>query len=490
MFYREIIKSIFILLFLFALVISSGCEEELTGEPQKIENPRTVIVNVPPENDISQLYLPFLEIAWDGVSENAIISGYWISIKSYYLDRNDSLIQEPYFTENSSEAIAFPSADSVNMQILNVKAVDNYGNVDTVGATAVYYTSKTFPPETKIIFPSDSVNFFFLDEVTPTWKGIPIVCTATTQFGEIDSYAMQVDNGEWKPWQKDSLFYLNPRTVGGLAEGYHAINIKVRNNALVEDPNPSHVIIKTITPTHINDWLIVDDTKDQNGTIERPSDEEVDEFYETLFNEIPHDTWDIANQGYLPKAVIGDYKYVLWHTDDKSETSLTSSVGLLTDYLNTKGRIIISGWNFYSLFTSNGPWTDSIKFYGNFIKDYLHIYGEYTIEEALLDTVMIENAVDQYIYSEIDTNKIWFFRDGLYQINYYYYIGPFTKELYRYHTADTSDVNYNYANIGFGYHNSEYQLVVTGFPFYFLTEEGGRKVFLKAKEYLLTEFPY
>jgi hypothetical protein len=487
---EKITKILPFITILLLLIVQTGCKEELTGVPQGIDTPKTRIINVPPQNDSANLYLPFLEISWEGISDDAIIDGFWISIKSYYLNRNDSLVQEPYYTKYSSEMIAFPSADSVNKQVLTVKAVDNYGNVDTKGATAVYYTSKTIPPETEITFPYDSAAFFFMTETTPTWRGIPIICSAETNYGAIQGYSLKIDDKDWSNWQSDSVFYLNPRTVGDLSEGYHDIKIISRNNALVEDPTPSEVIIKTITPTHSKDWLIVDDTKDQSGTVEHPSDEQVDEYYEMLFDQIPHDTWDIRNEGVLSKSVIGDYKYVLWHSDDKSETSLTSSVGLLTDYLNTKGRLIISGWNFYSLFAPNGPWTDSIKFYGNFIKDYLHIYGEYTISEALLDTVFIDENSSSYSYSPIDTNKIWFFRDGLFQVNYYYNLGPFTKPLYYYHTADTTDVNFDGATIGFGYHNSEYQLVVSGFPYYYMTEEGGKKVFLRAKEYLLKDFPY
>jgi hypothetical protein len=474
------------------IVISFSCDDELVGTKTPINPPSTEIINVPPENSVDNPYMPIMTISFKGISNGGIIKGFYISYKSYFLERNDSVITAPYYVSETSQLIAFPSADSVNKQVLTVQAVDNYGNVDPLGATKIYFTSKTYPPETAIIFPTDTMSFYVGSEVTPSWQGVKIAFTAENRQGEIDGFSVKIDEGEWSPWQEDTVFYLNPLTVPNLSAGLHKVTVTSRNNAYVEDKTPPSIYVNLIFPTHEKDWLVIDDTKDQNGSREHPSDEQVDNFYEAIFEGIDHDVWDIAARGAIPKNELGKYKFVLWHCDAKANSRLSESVGLLTDFLNTGGRLMISGWDFYDTFSQTGVWRDSIKFFGNFLKDYLHIENQYTITEALLDSIVVLD--DDYFLTDIaavDTSKIWSFRDGLFYVNWFYSLGAFTNRLFLYHPADSvAGENYIDAVIGFGYHNREYQLVVLGFPLYYLTESDGKTVFLRAKEYIEKDFPF
>ena len=474
------------------IIMLFACDDELVGTRTPINPPSTEIINVPPENTVDNPYSPIMRISFKGISEGGIIKGFYVSYKSRFLERDDSVITAPYFVSETSQLIAFPSADSINKQIFTLQAVDNYGNIDPQGATKIYFTSKTFPPETEIIFPADTMSFYVGNEVTPTWQGVKIAFTAENTQGEIDGFTVKIDERDWEPWQKDTVFYLNPLTIPNLTAGLHKITVKSRNNAYVEDKTPPSVYVNLIFPTHEKDWLIIDDTKDQNGSREHPSDEQVDNYYETLFEEISHDVWDIASDGAIPKYELGKYKYVLWHCDAKANSSLSESVGLLTDFLNTGGRLMISGWDFYDTFSQTGVWRDSIKFFGNFLKDYLHIENQYTITEALLDSILVLD--DEYLHTNItavDTSKIWSFRDGLFYVNWFYSLGAFTNRIFLYHPADSvAGENYIDAVIGFGYHNREYQLVVLGFPLYYLIETDGKVIFLRAKEYIEKDFPF
>ena len=141
------------------------------------------------------------------------------------------------------------------------------------------------------------------------------------------------------------------------------------------------------------------------------------------------------------------------------------------------------------MFLPGAAWTDSIQYFGNFLQDYLHIRWEGTIEVALLDTVIIMAPDKQnQIYAPVNLNKIWFFRKGLFMVNQFT-AGDFTEPLFLYHAADSTS-GYTGSLIGFGYHNTDYQLVVSGFPFYYLTFDGSRKIFVKVKEYIEKDFPY
>jgi|GEM_PF-6602085 hypothetical protein len=486
------LPKIFVSLLLLLVVALFACDDGLTGVPVKIEPPSTEIANVPPENSPANPYSPLLTLSLKGYSRNAIVKGFYVSYKSYYLFKHDSVITPPYFVQGNSITIAFPSADSLTKQVFTAKAVDNYGNIDPLGATKVYYTYRTYPPTTTIVFPTDTMTFYFSENTSPAWRGVAVSFTAESRQFEIDGYSVKVDDGAWSPWQKDTVFYLNSQTVPALAEGLHKVEVKSRNKALVEDPVPPFVYINLVKASHEKSWIVIDDTRDQNGSVEHPSDEQVDEYYADLLAGISHDNWDIAKQGVIPKSVLGKYKYVLWHCDAKAESNLPNAVGLLTDYLNTGGRLLISGWDFYDTFSQTGAWRDSIKFFGNFLSDYLHIEAEYTITEALLDSVIIldeeYNRVDE---AAVDTNKIWFFRNGLHYVEWFTQLGPFTNRIFLYNPADSvAGADYLNATIGFGYHNSQYQLVVLGFPLYFLTRETGKAVFLRAKKYVEEDFPF
>ena len=123
--FKKRVFKFFVMLFI-SFYILGGCKGELIGPTNKISPPKTKILNVPVPNTPNKLYSPILTVGWYGVSNDALIKGYWVSWKSYYLFKKDSVIQAPYFTEESSQTIPFPSADSINKQILLVKAEDNY----------------------------------------------------------------------------------------------------------------------------------------------------------------------------------------------------------------------------------------------------------------------------------------------------------------------------------------------------------------------------
>ena len=480
---------IFVILIVMSISIIS-CKEELVGTVDQLIPPQTELLNIPVPNTIENLYSPIIKVGWRGISEGALIKGFWVSWKSYYLVKKDSVKQDPYFTTEVTQEIAFSSADSINKQILLVKSEDEYGNIDPVGAALTLYTSRTKPPQTQFIFPDDSSSAFFLNNTTNLWLGVRIDCKGTTETGVLKDYSIKVDGGNWSEWQPSPVFYLNKEKYHDLTEGMHSIKAISRNNVLVEDPTPAEITITLVKPSHDKEWLIIDDTKDQSGSTERPSDEQVDLFYDALLIGVPHDSYDIIKEGMIQKDLIGQYKYVLWHSDDYHQTDLPEAIGVLTDYLNTGGRILISGWNFYSYFDPDGSWVDDIPFYGNFLTDYLHLNGQRTIGDASLDGVMVVGEEDSVRnLAELDTDKIYSFRKGLYKVNNYNNLGSFTNPLFYYHSADTVNTRSNNV-VGYGYHNSVYRVVVSGFPFYYLTEQGAAKVFNRSKQYFEENFPY
>lgn len=482
-------KIILSLLILCGTLFFYSCNDDINGNEYPITPPTTEIINIPVANTVDNPYSPILKVGWKGISDNAIIDGYWVSWKTHYLILDQVNVQEPFFTNEVTQTIAFPSADSINKQVLYVKAQDKFGNIDPIGDSVVFYTKRTFPPDTYINYPNNNSSLFLQNSTSITWKGAKIICSAESNIGEIRDYSIKIDDGNWSEWQNESTFYLTENSSNGVNSGLHKIYVKSRNSALVEDNTPAEINIDFVIPTHEKEWLIVDGTSNQSGSTERPNDLQVDEFYNELLSGEVFDTWDIANQGALTHETMGKYKYVLWHSDDHRSTDLVNYTGLIIDYLNTKGRLLLSGWNYYSYFQNNTEWLDSTSIYGNILTDYFHIKNSRTIEDALLDSVNVINQ-NNTAKLAVDTLKLFSFRKGLYKVIAFNELGAFTTPMFSYHTADTTESNFNDMTIGFGYHNSEYQIVISGFPFYYLETEAAKNAFGYAKSFLEKKFPY
>lgn len=90
--------------------------------------------------------------------------------------------------------------------------------------------------------------------------------------------------------------------------------------------------------------LVVDETRDGNGSNIGPDDAMVDSFYDAALQPIPYAQWDVATQGMPPLNVLGSYQLVLWHADDFSHNLLVDNAQNLSGYLLGGGKVIISGW--------------------------------------------------------------------------------------------------------------------------------------------------
>jgi hypothetical protein len=100
-------------------------------------------------------------------------------------------------------------------------------------------------------------------------------------------------------------------------------------------------------PIHFSfefDLLVVDETRDGNGTSINPDDAMVDGFYANALSPLVYGEWDIASQGFPPLETLGQYKIVLWHDDDLAMNQLHEAEDLLSSYMNGGGVAFISGW--------------------------------------------------------------------------------------------------------------------------------------------------
>jgi Peptidase family M1 domain/Peptidase M1 N-terminal domain/Secretion system C-terminal sorting domain len=89
--------------------------------------------------------------------------------------------------------------------------------------------------------------------------------------------------------------------------------------------------------------LVVDETKNGNGTVGNPDDPAVDEFYEAV---IPttFTSWDYEDDGIPALETLANYSTIIWHDDDLSQNYIEDNISNLGCYLAAGGNLIISGW--------------------------------------------------------------------------------------------------------------------------------------------------
>ena len=118
---------------------------------------------------------------------------------------------------------------------------------------------------------------------------------------------------------------------------------------------PSETV--SVTPQSFSftgELLVVDETRDGVGSTVNPNDEMVDTFYASALSLFSStiDNWDCATQGLPNLATLGNYKLVLWHSDDFNQNLLQGNTSLLSSYLAGGGKIVLSGWKTPSVLTA------------------------------------------------------------------------------------------------------------------------------------------
>jgi len=99
------------------------------------------------------------------------------------------------------------------------------------------------------------------------------------------------------------------------------------------------------------DLLVVDETRNGTGTNINPTDVMVDDFYEDALGTYNYVHWDVDTQGMPGLDTLGDFKVVLWHSDDFNQIQIVDALDTLGGYLLGGGKLVISGWKTPSAFT-------------------------------------------------------------------------------------------------------------------------------------------
>lgn len=457
------------------LIFFQSCERATSPENPNLA-PNTTLANIPVEDDT---LFALITMHWDGEDNDGYIAKYQYRYTTHHLVMQDSVAFEWQETKETSLVIPFESSDLLNYQVFQVRAVDNFGEIDPTPAIRKFYTKQTFEPETEILYPANNQIFFAIEQATDWWQGIKLTLTARDRDleGGIVEYAWAVDDGEWN-WTNDTTLFIGSEFFTPL-EGSHKIKVTSRDNTNLIDPVGDVVTVKLIKPSFEKRILIVDETLESKfplGVI--ANDDSVDNFYEELFN--PDDHWDFEDKGMPGKEVLGQYQLLIWHADnaftsDLDPHKLAEHIDDIMDYLNVGGDFIMSGWRILKSFAPRERFPKTFQ-PGTFIHDYLHIN---TADETPLVPSDFTGAVSFSGFSRIRVDSLKLaeafpYMGKLSQINIIPSPAGFTTRIYIYDNAADGLVEPRGHACGLRYYGTSFDAVVFGFPIYFIRKKDAR----------------
>lgn len=463
------------LLFGFLMTITlASCDLFDTDPPSPNEPPNTTLANIPVEGDT---LFALVTLHWDGEDSDGFVEAYEYRYITHYLFQGDSAVTDWERTDLTSLTVAFNSSDDLNEQIFQVRAIDDRGAADPTPAERRFFTRKTIFPETEIVSPRDESEFFYQDQTTDWWLGVPLTFTANDVDGEVIEYGWAVNDDEWI-WTTDTTLFIGPQFFGG--PGEHTIRVTARDNTNLLDPDPATVTVHLIRPQFDRDILIIDETLEEEFPLQlATTDDEVDAFYADVFG--TDDSWDYATNGFPPKDLLGRYRLVVWHADNnfavaRNAHKLPEHEQEIADYLNVGGDLIMSGWRMLKSFA---PAEDFPKTFqqGTFVNDYLHIQSadetDITVPGDFIGATGVGDAFSDVAIDSSKLGGIFPYAGWLSQVNVIPQRSGFTDIIYSYKSRGDLPL-FRGTAVGLRYYGTTFNAVVLGFPIYFLKQEDAR----------------
>jgi len=166
--------------------------------------------------------------------------------------------------------------------------------------------------------------------------------------GVIHSYRYRQDEGAWSEWME-----LPELGFTDLPTGSYRFEFQARDVAGTLSDTSSY-FVNLVSQSLTDSVLVVDETRNGNGTPTSPNDAQVDEFYESVlagykFRQV--DMFDRSPGAYVSPYDLQNIGVIVWHADDRSEQLLDEQVRILVEFLRRGGRVVFSGWDIMSAFS-------------------------------------------------------------------------------------------------------------------------------------------
>jgi hypothetical protein len=229
--------------------------------------------------------------------------------------------------------------------------------------------------------------------------------------------------------------------------------------------------------SHDNGIIIVDATMDGGGGPFQPTDQQVDEYYDTILNGYNvNGHWDTIDSNSVGRTLVdahlAPYSTVLLHCDRLSNR-LDQDTTVLRRYLENGGRLIISGWNLSYTFAYNR--NDFVRFApGSFFRELLKVDSLGVSPNSTYDFISAPSLLPS-LYPDliVDSIKVSMFDHLLFRMEAF--LGPLVDEpltqplnCYESTLGDQSPLNGEPVALRY---LGDFRLVFFDVPLYFMTQE-------------------
>jgi hypothetical protein len=293
-----------------------------------------------------------------------------------------------------------------------------------------------------------------------------------------DIYRTEYGKDNWIKLNKDMVkdtFYIDTNPVNGM---YYSYSVYAVDSSLHSSAGST---IKSRAVSLDQGILVVDETSDGDGTITKPTDTEVDEFYKAVLEDFNKKDFDILIDGIPKLADFGAYSTILWHRNDNVDLNVEPEIKAkvksdIKKYLHFGGKFIYAGYTPSRLFEDN---TESIKEFsaGSFIYDILKIKRTNKAFGSRFNKAV--STAGGYPYIFVDSIKIG--SSTNYHLKDIESIEPNTEAnvIYKfdsnYDSVSTAG-RMNGKPVGVEYHGSDYKTITLSFPLYFMNKEQAKEL--------------
>ncbi len=338
---------------------------------------------------------------------------------------------------------------------VGVSAYDNAGN------ESIIVERNAIP----LVLPLPPTGFTAL----PQWHKVQLNWNANLEFDLMgyDIYRSEIE-GALGDKQNSSIstdtIYVDLNATNGV---YYYYTIKAVDNQLNESENSTTLRSKVVSLDQ--GVLIVDETKDGDGSQMNPTDEQVDDFYNELFSNFTSEEYDLIEEGSIGLADLGAYSSIIWHGNDAEDMSAPfNSKQSIKEYLDFGGNLLYTGYRPSKAFEQVIGLQGSFGA-GDFIYDYLKI------DEALSKIFALCNGAiaNETGYSNIFVDSAKTLASNQFHLKTIENIEPSSlgTAIYKYATMFDSSSTQGILKgkpVGVEYIGTDYKAVTLSFPLYYM----------------------
>ena len=254
--------------------------------------------------------------------------------------------------------------------------------VPTLQTIQSTYGSTESHPDGSIFFRRNTVTNFTMIGDASVYAGIIHSYRYRVRSQAIPDTPADSSWSEWSEWEDwgPAEFSNDDLDIGE----YH-FQAQNRDWAGVESEISNYILTIVDSDFSQMNLLIVDETRDGNGRVGSPDDQQCDEFYRDILEydtlsmmtlsgwnvtEIDYKTHQFNESSYLSAKDVYQQRLIIWLADDKGQVLLGDNIRILSEYLDEGGRLILIGWDIMNPFTA----VDTASFSG-FANRYLRIEG-------------------------------------------------------------------------------------------------------------------